>query len=162
LRDYHALVERSIFENKGTLEKYIGDGVMATFGRPETTPEDAANALRAAHQIMDLNETFNRERGELGREPVRISIGIHYGLVILGDIGPERRLEFAVVGDTVNVAARLEAETRNLDCHCVVSNAVIKNVNGEGIENRELLQGFQSRGEVQLRGRSKAIGIWVS
>ena len=161
LRDYHALVEKAIFENGGTLEKYIGDGVMATFGRPETSAEDAANALRAATQIIKENEEFNAKREAGGHEAVHISIGIHYGAVILGDIGPERRLEFAVVGDTVNVAARLESETRKLDCQCVVSDDVMRHVNGSKLDDA-YKSGFKEYGHLAIRGRKKPINIWVN
>ncbi|MEM7465184.1 MAG: adenylate/guanylate cyclase domain-containing protein [Pseudomonadota bacterium] len=162
LRQYHALIERAIFENGGTLEKYIGDGVMATFGRPETSPEDAANALRCARQIMSANESFNKVREREGKEAVHISIGIHYGAVILGDIGPERRLEFAVVGDTVNVASRLEAESRALEVQCVVSDDLMRQV-GEDCPDRESFSmDFRSYGDVQLRGRSQPISVWVT
>ena len=162
LRKYHALVERAIFENSGTLEKYIGDGVMATFGRPETSPEDAANALQCARDIIKANDEFNLLRETEDKEPVRISIGIHYGAVILGDIGPERRLEFAVVGDTVNVAARLEAETRNLDCHCVVSEDVIQHADLDKDDGPAIISGFESRGDLRLRGRNKPVKVWVA
>ncbi len=162
LRNYHALVEKTIFENSGTLEKYMGDGVMATFGRPETSTEDAANALRCATDLIKANEEFNAMRKKQGKEAVRISIGIHYGAVILGDIGPERRLEFAVVGDTVNVASRLEAETRNLDCQCVVSDSVMQHLR-EDCEDRDMFaETFRSHGDVRLRGRNKPISVWVS
>lgn len=161
LREYHALVEKAIFENGGTLEKYMGDGVMATFGRPETSPEDAANALRCATQIVEANEKFNRIREADGKEAVRISIGIHYGSVILGDIGPERRLEFAVVGDTVNVAARLEAESRNLEVQCVVSDDLMKQIKPDCADKDAFAAVFRSHGDVRLRGRNQPISVWV-
>ncbi len=162
LRDYHALVERAIFEHEGTLEKYIGDGVMATFGRPEQSPGDATNALLCAQQIIASNTEFNRKREVEGKEPVTISIGIHYGTVILGDIGPERRLEFAVVGDTVNVASRLEAESRKIGCKCVVSDDVIKNVDQSVLDKETALAPFHLHGDVQLRGRNQPISVWVA
>lgn len=162
LRTYHALIEKTIFENSGTLEKYIGDGVMATFGRPETSPEDAANALRCATAIMEANAQFNKQREMEGKEAVRISIGIHYGAVILGDIGPERRLEFAVVGDTVNVASRLEAETRNLDCRCVVSDSVMQHLKKDCPDAKHFAETFKSYGDVHLRGRNEPISVWVT
>ncbi len=162
LRDYHALVEKSIFENSGTLEKYIGDGVMATFGRPETTVEDAANAIRCATAIMDANILFNQEREKTGKEPIHISIGIHYGAVILGDIGPERRLEFAVVGDTVNVAARLEAESRTLKCQCVISDNVMQQIQENCPDRAHFTTKFKAHGDVTLRGRSQPISVWVT
>jgi len=162
LRNYHALVEKTIFENSGTLEKYIGDGVMATFGRPEISPEDAANALRCATAIIEANAEFNAIREKEGKEAVRISIGIHYGAVILGDIGPERRLEFAVVGDTVNVASRLEAETRKLDCQCVVSDNVMQHLSKDCAEAENFAETFKSHGDVKLRGRNEPISVWVT
>lgn len=162
LRRYHAMVEPAVFENKGTLEKYIGDGVMATFGRPERSPQDAKNAIAAARQLIKSNEEFNAERKKLGKEPIEISVGIHYGPVIMGDIGPERRLEFAVVGDTVNVAARLEAESRALNCHVVVSDDVFKHIDPNSPELKSLTSSFTEKGAVQLRGRSQPINVWVA
>ena len=108
LRRYLSLVEEAIFENGGTLYKYLGDGVMATFGTPDARPDDAINALKAARQIVGRMEGFNRDSASYGVPSLRVSLGLHFGPVIIGDVGPVRRLEFAVVGDTVNVASRLE------------------------------------------------------
>ncbi len=155
LRDYHAIVERAIFQNKGTLDKYLGDGVMATFGTPDPTPEDAANSLRAAQQIIEDVDAFNAERSAQGKPSLKVSIGVHFGPVILGDIGPARRLEFAVLGDTVNVASRLEATTRELDCQCVVSDSVVQKA-GNGSQDTFKLHKGQ-----RLRGRQNPIDIWV-
>lgn len=158
LRDYHAFVERAIFQNGGTLDKYLGDGVMATFGTPETGPDDAANALKAATQLIAETEAFNSEREKRGAAPVQVSIGVHFGPVILGDIGPSRRLEFAVVGDTVNVASRLEAATRELGCKCVVSEDLIRRAeNGDTPE--EACTKFSPRDPIKLRGRETSIDI---
>ena len=131
---------------------------MATFGRPEAGSDDAANAVRAAQQIIEENLKLNQRREDAGLKPVKVSIGMHFGPVIIGDIGPSRRMEFAVVGDTVNVASRLEAETRNLDCHCVASDALMAKVDSEMAEDL----GFAPKGEVSLRGRSKPVNIWAS
>lgn len=162
LRDYHAFIEKAIFENNGTLEKYIGDGVMATFGRPEISADDAVHALNAAKDIMRYSTEFNEAREALGQEPIKVSVGLHYGPVIMGDIGPSRRMEFAVIGDTVNVASRLEAETRNLDCTCVVSDDLMQRLNGSADEMLQNLPDLKRKGEVTLRGRSKPVDVWVS
>ena len=162
LRRYHGMVEKAIFDNGGTLEKYIGDGVMATFGRPERTSRDALNAVSAARQLLEANEAYNTERTAQGKTPVEISIGIHYGPVIMGDIGPERRLEFAVVGDTVNVASRLEAESRALKCKCVMSDEVVRQMGAEAPVPNEITSQFEQKGDVKLRGRSKPIKVWVA
>ncbi len=161
LRDYHALVERAIFTNQGTLDKYLRDGVMATFGTPETKPEDAANALNAALQLINETKAFNENRNKEGLPSVEVSIGVHFGPVILGDIGPSRRLEFAVVGDTVNVASRLEASTRELGCQCVVSEDVMRMAHSTSPKNQPPKNGFTAREAIKLRGRSTPIDIWT-
>ncbi|WP_421981134.1 adenylate/guanylate cyclase domain-containing protein [Roseibium sp.] len=160
LRHYHAFVERSIFQNGGTLDKYLGDGVMATFGTPETGPGDAANALKAALQLIEETESFNTEREAQGQIPINVSIGVHFGPVILGDIGPSRRLEFAVVGDTVNVASRLEASTRELGCKCVVSEELMRRA-GLSDDADEPATRFSHRKPIKLRGRQNEIDVWT-
>ncbi|QFT34578.1 adenylate/guanylate cyclase domain-containing protein [Roseibium porphyridii] len=160
LRHYHAFVERSIFQNGGTLDKYLGDGVMATFGTPETKSGDAANALKAALQLIDETEAFNKDLQSRGIEPIKVSVGVHFGPVILGDIGPSRRLEFAVVGDTVNVASRLEASTRELGCKCVVSEELMRRAGlDENASNPDFK--FSAKNQIKLRGRETSINVWT-
>src|SRR3546814_9511924 len=98
---------------------------MATFGTPEPGPRDAANALAAGRAMLRTVEEWNRERIAAGEPPIQLSIGIHYGEVVLGNIGSERRLEFAVLGDVVNVARRLETLTRDLQCHLAACSALV-------------------------------------
>lgn len=160
LRRYHAFVERCIFQNGGTLDKYLGDGVMATFGTPETTPDDAANALMAAQQLIEETRSFNQDCEANGIDPIKVSIGVHYGPVILGDIGPSRRLEFAVIGDTVNVASRLEASTRELECHCVISDELMQRAEPSSTASKQI--DFTSRDSIKLRGRKTPIKIWTA
>lgn len=162
LRRYHAVVEGAIFENGGTLDKYLGDGVMATFGTPHAGPDDAANAMKAATQLLADMDQFRREWTALLDVELQVSVGVHFGPVIIGDIGPPRRLEFAVVGDTVNVASRLEAASRELDCRCVASDALVQKVKTSGSSDLSLLDGFAARENVQLRGRRVAIDIWIA
>lgn len=162
LRCYHAFVERSIFQNGGTLDKYLGDGVMATFGTPETGPDDAANALKAATQLIEETKAFNEDRTANGVDPVQVSIGVHYGRVILGDIGPSRRLEFAVVGDTVNVASRLEASTRRLGCRCVVSADLMRRAEASDPAVHSMDIAFQPKQAIKLRGRETSIDVWIA
>ena len=159
LKDYNSIVEKAVFDHGGTLEKYIGDGVMATFGRPESSPDDALNALKASGQIMQEMGRFSAGRVEMGKEPIQVSIGSHFGPVIMGDIGPDRRMEFAVIGDTVNVASRLEASTRELDCHCVVSDDLISKLNGSADIYKER---FSLKKDVKLKGRQRPISVWIN
>jgi len=162
LRRYHSMIEGAIFENGGTLDKYLGDGVMATFGTPTSTEQDASNALRAAQQIISAMDEFRAKSDELNEPEFTVSVGVHFGNAILGDIGPSRRLEFAVIGDTVNVAARLEAASRELGCKCVVSDELVRQAEKTGLSGDEILKGFTRRENVKLRGRSSSIDVWMA
>ncbi len=159
LRAFHARLEQAVFEHDGTLDKYLGDGIMATFGTPEAGPDDAQNALGAARAMLASIDAWNRERGGPGAEPIRLSIGIHYGEVVLGDIGSERRLEFAVLGDVVNVASRLEELTRRLDSPLVVSDAVVQAARGRPADASALV-GLHPAEAQQLRGRDQPVAVW--
>ena len=98
---------------------------MATFGTPVPSGRDAANALECARAIAIEMDALDRERRARGEPSVRTSVGVHWGPALMGNIGDEKRLEFAVVGDTVNVASRLEGLTRLLHADVVASDAVI-------------------------------------
>ena len=155
LRRCHGVMEQAIFANGGTLDKYLGDGVMATFGTPNVSPADCANALAAARDIVNGMASANAELAAAGLPPLRISVGIHFGPAILGNIGTERRLEFATLGDTVNVASRLEAAIRGLDCRIVASDAVISRAG-------DARDGFRPVPALGLRGRDAPIDVWVA
>ncbi len=161
LRAYHQLMESAVFNNHGTLDKFLGDGIMASFGTPEPGPEDAANALRCAREMLDSVDKWNVARREQGKAAVKLSVGIHYGDVILGDIGSRRRLEFATLGDTVNVASRLEELTRSLDTQLIVSDSLVKAAGaampvGNGFAAMDIVPA----GQKILRGRDQEIVIW--
>lgn len=157
LRRCHAVFEQAIFSNGGTLDKYLGDGVMATFGTPHVSSADCANALAAARDIVDGVASGNAELAAASLPQLRISVGIHFGPAILGNIGSERRLEFATLGDTVNVASRLEAATRDLGCRIVASDAVVSRGGAGGLRSD-----FRRVPNLSLRGRTAPIDVWVA
>ncbi len=162
LREVHARLEDTVFRHQGTLDKFIGDGLMATFGTPDPSDRDATNALTCAKAIADDFGAWNERRHARGRAPVHIAVGLHYGPVVVGSIGTERRLEFAVLGDTVNVASRLEAATRDLRTTALVSSAVVEAVRREAPREVEhLLAGFVDRGAVALRGRDQEVAVFA-
>ena len=114
LRQFHERMEREVFRHGGTLDKYLGDGLMATFGTPFAGDFDAVNALRCAQAMIGSIDELNLDRKNRSEPPIRLSIGLHYGEVVLGDIGLNR-LEFAVIGTAVNAASRLETLTASTD-----------------------------------------------
>ncbi len=154
LREFHRRMEAAVFDHGGTLDKFLGDGLMATFGNPDPGPRDAVNALACGRAMLADMAAWNDERAAAGEETITVSVGIHHGTVVLGDIGSERRLEYAVLGDTVNVASRLEELTRSLGVRMAVSddlsNAIRNKMGGEAGDG---MQGFANRGLQKVRGR---------
>lgn len=160
LREFHGLMEHQVFQHAGTLDKYLGDGLMATFGTPFAGVNDAWNALKCAQAMIATVADFNRERGRRGEPPIRAGFGLHYGSVVLGDIGAHR-LEFAVIGSTVNAASRLEALTRELGCVLVASNALIEQVHVEIGEAEAGLKQLVRRPAQSIRGIEQPIDVWT-
>lgn len=162
LRGFHTRMERAVFDHRGTLDKFLGDGLMATFGTPESGPRDALNALACTQAMIAAIDDWNVSRVREGDAPIRLSIGLHHGRAMLGDIGSARRLEFAVVGDVVNVASRLERLTREQGCQVVVSDEVAKAARAEdAMAAARLLAGFVEGPRQRLRGRDEAVRIWT-
>jgi adenylate cyclase len=150
-----------VFEWSGTLDKYIGDGLMATFGTPDTGPQDATNALRCALSMQHRVRDWNGARAEAGDPPIEVAIGIHCGPALIGHIGNERRLEFTAIGDTVNVASRLERLARPLDSEVVVSDDLVQAVRRENPGGLTELESLHERARQHLRGREEAMTVWT-
>lgn len=160
LRRFHAIIEAQVFANDGTLDKFLGDGVMATFGTPVAGPHDASNALVCMHKILDDVKAWNAERGEQGESAIDVRFGVHFGPVVLGDIGATQ-MEFATIGNTVNVASRLEALTRSLQSKAALSEDMRKRVMAETGDETGLLAGFVKNDGQNIRGLNDAVTIWA-
>lgn len=112
LNRYFSAMTDIIFAHGGTLDKYLGDGLMALFGAPTTTPKDAANAIAAAVAMQRRMLSINDELHAEGFPEIGIGIGLHTGEVTVGYIGSERRSEYTAIGDAVNTASRLESNAK--------------------------------------------------
>ncbi len=154
LRSFHGLMERAIFAQNGTLDKYLGDGLMATFGTPFPAADDVRRAYHCCCRMSDLADSWNAARLGAGQQPLPVSVGLHYGPVVLGDIGGAR-LEFAVIGNTVNVASRLEALTRPLNARLVISEAVYQALPQE--ETADLVKVTDQI----IRGVEGTVSVWT-
>ncbi|MDP4026229.1 adenylate/guanylate cyclase domain-containing protein [Methylobacterium sp. NEAU 140] len=152
LRDVHQRGCGAVFRHGGTLDKYLGDGFMATFGALGDEPDAAARALACAFALQDEAARWNAARARAGEAPLRLSVGLHCGPVVVGDLGAERRVEFTVVGDVVNVASRLEHATREVGAGILVSDACLAAAGGEPPGRP-----FTGRREIALRGRARPI-----
>lgn len=157
LRGFHGRMETEVFRHNGTLDKYLGDGLMATFGTPLVGERDAANALDCACAMVETLQQWNRERRRRGEPEIRAGIGVHFGEVVLGDIGADR-LEFAVIGDAVNVAAKLEALTRDFKAQIVLSDALYRQAMDQGAAAPD---GFAKRPDQAIRGVEAPMDVWV-
>lgn len=113
LNEYFEAMVEVVFENNGVLDKFLGDGLMAVWGTPVRAPDDAARAVRAAHEMREVLDTVvNAARARRGEAPLSAGYGIATGMVIAGGMGAKRRQDFTVIGDTVNLSSRLCSEAR--------------------------------------------------
>jgi len=158
LRDFHVVVEDAVFNHGGTLDKYIGDGVMATFGTPTPGPMDATNAIAATRQILRELARWNQQRDARGERRIRIGVGLHFGLATLGDVGTDQRFELTVVGDTINIASRIEQLSRLVRTAVVASDDLIQQAIAEC--GQEAAEGFRDLGAHRVRGREALIRLW--
>ncbi|CUH86701.1 Adenylate cyclase 1 [Phaeobacter sp. CECT 5382] len=159
LREFHGRMEREVFRHNGTLDKYLGDGLMATFGTPTAGERDASNALDCARAMQQSLNNWNRDRRRLGEAEIKVGIGIHYGETLLGDIGANR-LEYAVIGTAVNVAARLEEMTRELQAAIVMSDDLRLQALREEADG-DLTKGFECHPDQAVRGLDDPMKVWA-
>lgn len=160
LREFHGHAARAVFDTGGTLTKFTGDGFMATFGLPGTTGRDALNALSCARLIAGAVDSFNGWRGLAGLPRARLAVGLHHGPLLIGALGSDKRTEIAVVGDTVNVASRLERLCRAADGAVAASEALAVAARREDAEAAaRLLEGFRPLPPRRLRGRAGLVGV---
>ncbi len=156
LRELLAMMASRVFHHNGTLDKYLGDGIMATFGTPRVSDQDAANALACGRDILVDFAAFAAKHPHL--PPVSVGVGIHYGPVVLGNVGDARRLEFAVIGDTVNVASRLERLTREYDAGLAISADAVDVVDPGAAPLRAELHEIDPQ---SVRGRREPLRVWM-
>jgi adenylate cyclase len=156
LNAYFTRVCEPILAQGGTVDKYIGDAVMAVFGSPVTYPDHARRAVRAALGMAKEAEGFKqwmRERfPDKGIAEFGIGVGLFTGEAVIGDIGTPKRKEFTAIGDTVNAASRLEGVTKELKCVVAASESTVKAA-GEGVRTGKVET-------LQVKGRSEPIRVY--
>ncbi|MCW7459668.1 adenylate/guanylate cyclase domain-containing protein [Leptospira bandrabouensis] len=156
LTEFRRRMVRAIFQYGGSLDKFIGDAVMATFGTPspsENPGEDSKNAVLAAKAMLDELNTWNLERKKNGESEIKIGIGIHTGEVFCGSIGSEERMEYTVIGDTVNTASRIESACKDLGVTFLISEAVWLEISSP--------TGWDKKADVTLSGREQKIHLYA-
>jgi adenylate cyclase len=150
LNRYFSAMTDIIFAHGGTLDKYLGDGLMALFGAPTATPDDASNALNAAVAMQRRLLGINRELRDEGIPEIGVGMGLHTGEVVVGYIGSERRSEYTAIGDTVNTSSRLESNA--LGGEILISDATAK-----AAHSRYKLQ---PREPIMVKNRQQPVNLW--
>ena len=154
LNTYYALMFEAISAEGGVVNQMLGDGIMAIFGAPVATETRRADAVRAARKMLDLLDVFNADRARAGRDPIRIGIGISTGPVIAGFTGTLERASYTCVGNTVNLAARLEEATKHLG-----RTILIDEPTRSGLPDDLPVDDL---GALDVRGRSHPIRIYAA
>ena len=152
LNTYYTLMFEAISDQNGIVNQMVGDGLMAIFGAPLPLDDRCKHAVRAALEMIELVELFNFDQAAQGKVQIRIGIGIASGQVIAGYTGTMRRATYTCVGDTVNLAARLEAHTK-----VVGQPILIDETTRLGL--RTAIQ-VVDQGELQLKGKTQAVRVF--
>lgn len=156
LQRFHARMAVVVEAHDGQVVQFVGDTIMAAF----RGPRPASNALACAYVMLATLARWNAKRLARGRVPVRIGIGLHAGAVAVGEIGGGNHIEHAVIGDTVNVARRLEAMTRTMGTPLLASDEIIGAIPREG-GAAALTDGLCHKGLRDVPGRSGKIPVWA-
>jgi class 3 adenylate cyclase len=152
LNNYFALVFDAILGHHGTVNQMLGDGIMAIFGAPIQREDHREESVLAALEILSLLEGFNQERVMQNKTPVQVGIGIATGRVIAGYTGTQHRATYTCVGDTVNLAARIEAHTKVVPHHILVDQYTQEGLPVD-IE-------CESLGPVMFKGKQQPINVY--
>ena len=151
LSEYQTKMVAAVFQNGGSVDKFIGDSVMATFGTPVSRGNDAQNALNCIRQMQISMREWEKERSESDMPAIKHRVGVHYGSCFVGNVGSEDRVEFTVIGDTVNVASRICEACKEVKSDVLISDEVklrlSENLPTEEVKNFE------------VRGRDKKITL---
>jgi class 3 adenylate cyclase/HAMP domain-containing protein len=158
LNRFFTVMVEAIMAHEGTVDKYIGDAIMALFGAPAKRDDDAKRSVDAALDMVDSLKEFNLHQHKKGLPPFRIGIGLNYGIVTVGNIGSEKKLDYTVIGDAVNVSSRLQELTKQYRVDVIVSETVHAKAQREVSAGR-----IQSRllDTVRLRGRAEPLRVYA-
>jgi adenylate cyclase len=154
LNEYLSLMVELIEQNDGILDKYIGDAIMALFGAPFPSTNDATHAVLTAWAMLESVDLLNKTRVARGEAKIHIGLGINTGEVIVGNIGSERRMDYTVIGDAVNLAARLESATKQYSSKLLISEFTFKKL------SVTLTKKFRNVDLLRVKGKTQPVTIY--
>jgi len=148
LNSYFKQINPCVKNNNGFIDKFIGDAIMALF------PQKPEDALRAAIEMKHQLDIYNKGRGRAGYDPVRAGFGLHHGMLTLGTVGSEIRMNTTVIGDAVNLASRIESLTKIFKIDIILSNAVYNKLNNPAEFNLREID------NVRVKGKQKTVVLY--
>ncbi|MDR1970910.1 MAG: adenylate/guanylate cyclase domain-containing protein [Treponema sp.] len=146
-----------IMNRNGIVDKYIGDAIMAFWGAPVSHENDALQSVLAALEMIDALEGFNAAQRQLGLKEFRIGVGINYGLATVGNIGSERKMDYTVIGDMVNLASRMEGLTKTYQSELLITESLHEKLQNTPEENLR----FRFLDTVAVKGKTQGIKIYT-
>jgi PAS domain S-box-containing protein len=161
LRSFYRRMAKAIFEQGGSIENFSGDSLMALFGVPNPTERDAANTLHCAFDMIDEMARWNGKRVKAGRSPIEVAVSANYGMAVLGDIGTRESMTFTAIGDTLNIASRMQGLCRSLKSQLVVSQSLAARAGEECGDEMPILSRLSVGGRHHLRGVTQPVQVWT-
>jgi adenylate cyclase len=158
LNTFFATVVPAIEAEQGTVNQYIGDAVMVIFGAPQTQPDHALRAVRAAVEMVRRVHQLSDRWKELGAERFRIGIGVHTGNAVVGTVGSPRRLDYTAIGDTVNTASRIESANKELQSEILISQSTFAALPDE--EKRRIAAMGEPK-PLTVKGRQETLEVYL-
>jgi adenylate cyclase len=154
LNRYFTVMVDIIAAREGTIDKYIGDAIMAFFGAPARHKDDALNSVLAGIEMTEALDGFNAHQRELGKPEFRIGVGINYGVVTVGNIGTDKKMDYTIIGDMVNLASRMEGLTKKYQQPLLISESLHQRVHEE--VSCRLID------TVAVKGRAEGVKIYAA
>lgn len=156
LNDYLSTMTEIIFKHEGTIDKFIGDAIMTIYGAPLQRDNDEERSISTALDMLQGLKQVNERHPEL-QAPLQIGIGIHTGDVIVGNIGSEKRLDYTVIGDNVNLSSRIEGLTKYYKCPILITEKTLESLSKTSAKDSFLIREVDT---VQVKGKSISIKIY--
>jgi adenylate cyclase len=151
LNSYFEVMVTIINKHGGVVDKFVGDAIMAVWGAPHGTPDDARNAVLACLEMRMALEGFNQKRIQNDEAPILMGMGLHAGMVVTGTVGSNERLEYTVIGDTVNTASRIESSTKSFGTDLLISEEVFKRIGEDFIT--------EFAGSTKVKGKNEPLRL---
>lgn len=152
LNEYFGIMVAIITANHGIVDKFVGDAIMAVWGAPNSTGNDQYYALKACLEMRTALDALNSRRLAIGQSAIMIGMGLHTGRAISGTIGSNERMEYTVIGDAVNLTARIEASTKSFGTDLLVSDALMNSVADKFL--------YELAGEAEVKGKAEPIKMY--